>query len=118
MNSGLSDYVEPARARGASLPPERDAGVAPEAVAADEAALMNILRLLNGVRRHGTLLPVERAFVLGAKAMFEELARVCDGLLAPPIVSSAAPDTPATETVASASRSWRRPTPGGARPVT
>ena len=133
MNSLISDFTEQTRARGASVaapegPPTP--GAVPEQPAADEAALMNLLRLLNHVRTTRTISPIERAFVLGARMVFEELTRVCDDLLTIPHApeSSASPASlaPATEESPAPEqpprparpRGSRRPTPGGARPPT
>jgi hypothetical protein len=52
--------------------------------AADEAAVMNLLRVVNRAATGGTLTPVERAFVLAARTVFAELERVCGDLLAVP----------------------------------
>jgi hypothetical protein len=132
MNARLPNFAE--RARGASVPasegPEAPGAVS-EQPAADEAALMNLLRLLNQLRTCPALTPVERAFVLGAKAVFQELAAVCDAVLAPPPASAAPPAAPpsaapsfsapeqpaAAEEAAPAgrTRASRRPTPGGGR---
>jgi hypothetical protein len=47
----------------------------------DEVALMSILRLLNRMRNVGSLSPVEHAFVMAARVMFDELSKHCDNLL-------------------------------------
>lgn len=49
---------------------------------ADELVLMHTVRLLNQVVASGPLSLVERAFVSGARVMFEQLMRACDELLA------------------------------------
>jgi hypothetical protein len=128
MSTGLSDYAERMPARGASVSPAEEFE-APEAVSdqpsADEAALMNILRLLNRVRPAPALTPVERAFVLGAKAMFTELTGICDALLTlptptPSAAAAAAPTPPVPAQTPSPApaptgraRARQRPTPGG-----
>jgi hypothetical protein len=122
MNEQLSDFAEQTRARGASVAAAEGPGAAPERPAADEAALLNLLRLLNQVRTTRPLEPVERAFVLGAREVFEELARVCDGLLAAPpspdlsTTAGEQPSAPGEAPRATRPRTPRRPTPGGATP--
>jgi hypothetical protein len=46
-------------------------------VADEELALMYVLRIIDRVVGPGTLSPVERAFVAGARVMFEHLAEQC-----------------------------------------
>jgi hypothetical protein len=71
--------------RGATIPVHHDAGgPGASAPAADEAAVMNILRVLGRARGGTGLDPIDRAFVLAAKAMFAELVTVCDALLSRP----------------------------------
>jgi hypothetical protein len=63
--------------------PAGSASVYPVAVnhiAYEEQFLLNALRVLDRVRA-GTLGPVERATISGAKAMFDELASECDKVL-------------------------------------
>ena len=121
MTTPLTEYAESTRARAASLLPKGPSGVpeaGPEEATASEAALMNILRLLNGIGGSRPLTPVERSFVLGAKAMFEELVRVCGVLLAAAPAGespSAAPTESIPETPSVAPRT-RRARSGGAAP--
>ncbi len=124
MNTRLSDFAEQTRARGASVAAPAgplSPGAMLEQPAVDEAALMNLLRLLNQVRASRALTPVERAFVLGARAVFEELARVCHAALAvpgamepPPVSSTEQPPVSGEPAPAGRPRARRRPTPGGA----
>ena len=130
MNTPISDYAAQTPARGASVRPAEKGGASeasPDQLRADEAALTKILRLLNQVKPPGALSPVERAFVLGAKAIFAELTQVCDNLLAPgseaalgavaglPAANAPAePARPAQEAAPEAkARVGRRTTPGG-----
>lgn len=101
MNSGFADFSGAARARAAGVSPTAEAvgSAASWQPGADEGALMNILRLLNRVQRIAPLPPVERAFVLGAKVMFEQLAKACDELLTQPPPPREAP-APAADTLA------------------
>src|SRR5258708_314253 len=71
-------------------------GAASAEAAADEVTLTNILRLLPRLRPAVPLSPVERAFVLGARATFEQLAKVCDDLLARQPAAPASPTPGAT----------------------
>jgi hypothetical protein len=47
----------------------------------EERVLMCVLRLLDRVISPGTLSPVERAFVAGAKMMFDQLSKECRTML-------------------------------------
>src|SRR5262245_32008280 len=124
MSTTMSDFARPL-ARGASVPPPGHLAVpaARPEPPADEAALVGVLRIINRVGRGGTLSAVERAFVLGAKALFEELAEVCEHLLERPPAPAAAEAGAAYEQPAPAPaapalpRRSRRPTPGGAEQV-
>ncbi|MBX9585099.1 MAG: hypothetical protein K2X87_32740, partial [Gemmataceae bacterium] len=79
--------------RGATIPaPPEPGGPGP---AADEAAVVHILRILHRVRDAGTLAPIDRAFVLAARAMFAELGNVCDALLSRPPEPAGPPRRPA-----------------------
>ncbi len=133
MNAGFADFSGSARARSAAVPAEESStmGAASAQAAADEATLTNILRLLHRVRPAAPLSPVERAFVLGARAMFEQLAKVCDDLLARQSAAHASPTPGATASLATPTdpaqphrianepaptgrhRSGRRSNPGG-----
>jgi hypothetical protein len=129
VSTGLSDYAERVPARGASVAPS-DVLEAANAISAhpsvDEAVVMYILRLLMRVKPSLALTPVERAIVLGARAVFTELTAVCDALLTLPAAGApagapapapAAPvpvPTPApTEAPSGRARARQRPTPGG-----
>jgi hypothetical protein len=48
----------------------------------EEKALLYVLRLVDRVVGPGTLSPVERAFVEGARVMFDRLAKACKEMLA------------------------------------
>jgi hypothetical protein len=58
---------------------------------ASEVALLQIMRILNRAQSGCKLTPVERAVLIGARALFEQLTATCDNLLAP-----AVPKSPAT----------------------
>jgi hypothetical protein len=121
MNESKSESVEKMQPKGGSVSALSQSPIAvePKRHAADEAALMNILRILNQIKVAPS--PIERAFVLGAKALFEGLTQICTQLLAP-LSTRATPDLPAApkpvsegkETPPSDSRR-KRPTPGGGR---
>jgi hypothetical protein len=119
----LSDYAERVPARGASVA-SADVLEAANAISAhpsvDEAVVMYILRLLMRVKPSLALTPVERAIVLGARAVFTELTAVCDALLTLPAAGAPAPTlaTPVpapspAEAPAGRARARQRPTPGG-----
>lgn len=56
--------------------------VAPTNSTADEEqVLLSVLRLIDRIVSPGTLSPVERAFVAGAKVMFDHLSKECDKML-------------------------------------
>lgn len=117
--SAEPDFYRPAK--GASVTSAGTTGTftgEPANPATDEAALMNILRLLNRVRPDEPLTPVQRAFLLGARAMFEELKQICDQFLKRQPAPTAAPAITAASEVAQepepTTRSRpRRLTPGG-----
>jgi hypothetical protein len=100
MNAEPANSIGPWACRGA-LPgnADRDAQSETDATPPDEAALANILRLLNQIRARGVVSPVDRAFVLAARTMFDELAGVCARLLEGP-----APPTPTPQPEAAATR--------------
>jgi hypothetical protein len=52
-----------------------------EPTTAEERALLFVLRLVDNVVSPGTLSPVERAFMAGAKVMFDHLSMECDRML-------------------------------------
>jgi len=127
MNARFSELAEQTPARGASVHPGQPAmaGGPHDWPAAEEAALMGVLRILNRVKVPRPLTPVERSFVVGAKALFEELTEVCDQLLAaqraeePPAPPAQPAPAPEEAAPASPARTGRRaaagrPTPGGA----
>ncbi len=53
----------------------------PETATDEERALLYVLRLVDRTLGPGILSPVERAFVEGAKVMFEQLASACAAML-------------------------------------
>ena len=128
MSTRLSDYAEHTQARGAAVPSADEArsiGTVPNYPGADEAALVNVLRLLNRIGHPAPLAPVERAFVLGAKAMFVELMQICDHLLepskraevpTPPALPTPSPPVEKTSAAPATPRHRQRPTPGGGSP--
>jgi hypothetical protein len=81
----------------------------------EEAALLYILRLLNRTVHRNVLTPVERAFVEGARAMFQHLTATCDTLLATAstereLYQTAADDTATSKSVGPVERTSRRDT--------
>ncbi len=52
-----------------------------DAATDEERAILHVLRLVDRVISPGTLSPVERAFIAGAKVMFDQLSSECDAML-------------------------------------
>jgi hypothetical protein len=71
----------PARPEASLPPPSTPSPLATVHGGDEELVLLDVLRLMNRVIRSGTLAPVERAFVAGAKIMFEHLACECQAML-------------------------------------
>jgi hypothetical protein len=71
---------------------------APARAGDEEYALLYVLRLIDRVIRPGTLSPVERAFVTGAKVMLDHLSGECQRMLDRKVsdVARVSPKTPRT----------------------
>jgi hypothetical protein len=82
--------------------------------------MVYVLRLVDRVLSPGTLSPVERAFIAGAKVMFDHLSEACGKMLARKVTdltgltpylgepSGAATGLAAEESTASAARNTRK----------
>lgn len=80
-NPNCSDFLEHTLVTAPSLAQRPSAQTVTDA---DEASLVGIVRILNQVNKRGMLSPVERAFIMGAEAMFSELTAICKKILASP----------------------------------
>lgn len=66
----------------AAAPPLARYGSLPvEPTTTEERTMLYVLRLVDQVLCPGTLSPVERAFIAGAKVMFDHLSMECEGML-------------------------------------